>query len=129
MKFPTYVAATAVGYLSAVTAATTVAKLLPDAQDLTLETWMTQLRLQEKPLEPKVHWIYLSGRETCNGTQNVCESFDDAMAKGYHVLKSQGGEHTTPVTESNSRVSRHRPRFNSRISTATTSRSCAIRGC
>lgn len=94
MKFSTYVAATAVGYLSAaVTAAatTTVAKLLPDAQDLTLETWMTQLRLQEKPLEPKVHWIYLSGRETCNGTQNVCESFDDAMAKGYHVLKSQGG--------------------------------------
>lgn len=101
MKLSAAVVATAASYLSALAVAqetdtqpqsqyrSPIAELLPGVEALTLETWVSRLGLEEQPLEPKVHWIYLSGRETCNGTQNVCSSFDDAMAKGYHVLKAQ----------------------------------------
>ncbi|KAK5050073.1 hypothetical protein LTR84_004193 [Exophiala bonariae] len=103
MKFQTFIAATtAAGYLSGMAVAqevesipsppqrhSPIASLLPGAEALTLETWRSQLGLEEQPLQPAEHWIYLSGRETCNGTENVCTSFDDAMAKGYHVLRAQ----------------------------------------
>jgi len=97
MKASAYLAATAATFLSgalaqeaAAAAQSPITELLPGAQVLTLDTWMTQLELLKQPLQNQVHWIYLSGREQCNGTQNVCESFDDAMAKGYHVLQAQG---------------------------------------
>jgi hypothetical protein len=97
MKVSAYLAATAAGLVSVASAQeaaaqgqSPIAELLPGAQALTLDTWMTQLQLLDEPLQNQVHWVYLSGRATCNGTENVCESFDDAMAKGYHVLKSQG---------------------------------------
>lgn len=63
--------------------------LPPSTPALNLTGWRSQLELDESPLRPQIHWIYLSGRSECNGTVNVCESFDDAFAKGYHVLQSQ----------------------------------------
>lgn len=100
MKASTYLAVTAASFFSGALAEeaaspdrSPITELLPGAQALTLDTWMTQLELAEQPLQNKVHWVYLSGREQCNGTRNVCESFDDAMAKGYHVLKAQGHGH------------------------------------
>ncbi|RVX72978.1 hypothetical protein B0A52_03331 [Exophiala mesophila] len=63
--------------------------LPPSTPALNLESWRSQLQLDASPLRPRIHWIYLSGRLECNGTVNVCESFDEAFAKGYHVLESQ----------------------------------------